>query len=131
MAPTQAPRDRSAMADSKSEPTGSGRASRAMNNRPPRSGSSSVRAARQSSAMRGTSADVAGRAPSTSGRARLELRDSAEDRLAAARGRFVGADGLELVDGQTGQPLDDLRGGQRVVPGNGQIVRGRGRPVTI
>src|SRR3954452_17223084 len=125
MQPTQAPRDRSAMADSKSEPTGSGRASRAMNNRPPRSGSSSVRAARQSSAMRGTSADVAGRAPSTSGRASLELRDAAEDRLPAARGRLVGAARLQLVNGQPGQPLYDLRGGQRVVAGNGQVVRRR------
>src|SRR4051794_6011413 len=107
MAPTHAPRERSAMADWKSELTGSGRASRAMNKRPPRSGSSSMRAARQSSAMRGTSADVAGRAPSTSGRACLELRDATEDRLAPARGRLVGADGFELVNGQAGQALHD------------------------
>src|SRR4051812_46765368 len=108
MEPTQAPRDRSAMADWKSEPTGSGRASRAMNRRPPRWGSSSNRAARHSSDMRGTSADVAGRAPSTSGRACLELGDPAEDGLAAPRGRLIGADGLELVGRQTGETLHDL-----------------------
>src|SRR3954468_16705679 len=97
--------------------TGSWRASRATNSAPPRSGPTSASAARHSSAIRATSASVAGRAASVLLRSRLELADPAEDGLAAAVPGFVCAHCFELVVGQTGETLHHLRRREGVIAG--------------
>src|SRR3954471_14546494 len=101
--------------------SGSGHASRAAQSAPPRMAASSARINCASSTIRGMSAAVAGRLDSTSG----ELRDLAEDRVAAAVVGLVATDRLERFGIEPFESLDHLRCGQLVVVGDGERVRRR------